>query len=174
MSDASQPKFEIFRAKDAPGLVEAECMSIEAMNPVQRSGIDALIAAGYLEGDDIQVLCNLPGFSLTHAWLKREYPLPLHSHDSDCLYYIVAGSLKMGTEELGARDSFFIPAGVPYSYRPGPNGVEVLEFRHATSFNFLNLAKGEQWWSKALETVTANHEAWASATRPSELAPAGD
>jgi hypothetical protein len=48
----------------------------------------------------------------------------------------------------------------------------VLEFRHTTHFNFLNLAKGEQWWAKALETVTANHEEWSRAKRPSSLASA--
>jgi mannose-6-phosphate isomerase-like protein (cupin superfamily) len=113
-------------------------------------------------------LCDIPGFSLTQAWLKRDYPLPLHSHDSDCLYYIVAGTLTMGTEALGPRDSFFVPAGVPYSYRPGPNGVEVLEFRQATQFNFLNLAKGEAWWTKAVATVADNVAHWRTARRPSD------
>ncbi len=42
----------------------------------------------------------------------------------------------MGTEELGPRDSFFVPSDVPYSYRPGPDGVELLEIRHDTQFNF--------------------------------------
>lgn len=163
----SQQKFEIFRAADAPALMESECMSIEPMNDVQREGISALLAAGYLEGDEVQVLCNFPGFSLTHAWLKKDYPLPLHTHDSDCLYYIVAGSLKMGTEELGPRDTFFVPAGVPYSYRPGSEGVEVLEFRHATAFNFVNLAKGADWWAKAAATIAANYKDWKTAQRPS-------
>lgn len=168
MTEGSPVGFKIFRAKDAPGLMASACMAIEPMSDTQRAGLTAMVAAGYLEGDDVQVLCDIPGFSLTHAWLKREYPLPLHSHDSDCLYYIVAGTLMMGTEPLGPRDSFFVPAGVPYTYRPGPDGVEVLEFRQATHFNFLNLAKGEGWWSKAAETVAANVADWKTARRPSE------
>ena len=43
---------------------------------------------------------TVPGFGLTHVWFKEGYALPLHSHDCDCLYYVIAGSLKMGTEEL--------------------------------------------------------------------------
>jgi quercetin dioxygenase-like cupin family protein len=160
-------KFQIFRAKDAPGLMEAECMTVEPFTPVQRAGMDKALAAGYLEGDEIKVLCQLPGFSLTHVWFKEGYALPLHSHDADCLYYIIAGSLKMGTEELGPRDSFFIPADVPYTYKPGPDGVELLEIRHANAFNFVNLAKGEAFWEKAAEQTASHREAWKTARRPS-------
>lgn len=162
----SEKRFAIFRAKDAPGLMEAGCMTIEPMTDVQRQGVTKAVAAGYLEGDDVKVLVNLPGFSLAHAWLKKSYPLALHTHDSDCLYYIVAGSMSLGTEELGPRDSFFVPAGVPYTYKPGPNGVEVLEFRHATQFNFVNLSKNEAFWTKAAETCAANREDWINASRP--------
>ena len=165
--DATPQKFQIFRAKDAPGLMEAACMTLEPFSPVQRAGMDGFLAAGFLEGDEVRVLCNLPGFSLAHAWFKKDYPLPLHSHDADCLYYIVAGSIRLGNEELGPRDSFFIPANVPYSYRPGPDGAEVLEFRHSTSFNFLNLAKGEAFWAKGAETIAANLEDWKAAVPPS-------
>lgn len=160
-------KFQIFRAKDAPGLMEAKCMTVEPFSPVQRAGMDKAIAAGYLEGDEIKVLCNLPGFSLTHVWFKEGYSLPLHSHDADCLYYIIAGSIRMGTEELGPRDSFFVPAGVPYTYKPGPDGVELLEIRHSNSFNFVNLAKGEAFWEKAVEATQQRREAWQTAKRPS-------
>ena len=125
------------------------------------------MAAGYTEGDEVKILVEMPGFNLAHAWLKTNYPLALHSHDSDCLYYIVAGTLKLGTEELGPRDSFFIPAGVPYTYRPGPDGVEVLEFRHEGKFNFVNLSKSATFWEKAMDTITNNREQWKTAQPPS-------
>lgn len=160
-------KFQILRAKDAPGLMEAKCMTVEPFSPVQRAGMDKVLAEGYMEGDEIRVLSQIPGFGLTHVWFKEGYALPLHSHDCDCLYYIIAGSLKMGTEELGARDSFFIPAGVPYTYKPGPDGVELLEFRHANAFNFVNLAKGEAFWDKAAEATAQRREGWKTAKRPS-------
>jgi len=168
MNEAAKPQqFQIFRAKDAPGLMEAGCMTVEPFSPVQRAGVNALVAAGYLEGDEERVLCNFPGFSLTHVWFKKDYPLPLHSHDADCLYYIISGTIRMGSEDLGPRDTFFVPSGVPYSYRPGPDGVELLEFRHSTSFNFVNLAKGEAFWTKAAETVAANVDDWKAAVPPS-------
>lgn len=168
MSESKQPdgKFQIFRAADAPGLMQAACMTVEPFSPVQRAGMDKMLAAGYLEGDQVKVLVNIPGFSLTHVWFKKDYPLPLHSHDADCLYYIIAGSLRIGTEELGARDSFFLPSGTPYTYRPGPDGVELLEFRHATHFNFVNLAKGAAFWDKGATAIAANVEGWRSARMP--------
>ena len=100
MNDVSPAGFKIMRATDAPGLMASACMTIEPMNELQRAGLKSVIAAGYLDGDEIKVLCDIPGFSLTHAWLKRDYPLPLHSHDSDCLYYIVAGSLTIRQADL--------------------------------------------------------------------------
>ncbi len=157
----------IMRAADAPGLMEAGCMTVEPFTPVQRAGMDQVMAGGYLDGDEIKVLSNIPGFGLTHVWFKPGYPLPLHSHDADCLYYIIAGSVRLGTEELGPRDSFFIPADVPYTYRIGPEGVELLEFRHATHFNFVNHAKGAAFWEKAAETAAANKESWKTVKRPS-------
>jgi quercetin dioxygenase-like cupin family protein len=164
MTDTS--KFQIFRASDAPGLMEAGCMSVEPYTDIQRAGMDKLLDAGILEGEEIRVLVNVPGFSLTHVWFKKDYPLPLHSHDADCLYYIIAGTIRLGTEVLGARDSFLIPAEVPYTYKAGPEGAEVLEFRHATHFNFVNLAKGAGFWDKAVEAASQNLEGWRTAVPP--------
>jgi hypothetical protein len=125
-----------------------------------------LLESGFQDGEEIRVLVNIPGFSLTHIWFKNDLPLPLHSHDADCLYYIVAGSIKLGTEVLGPRDCFFVPEDAPYTYRPGPDGVELLEFRHKTKFNYVNHAHGEGFWTKALDTAKANRESWKAAKKP--------
>ena len=164
--DEGTAKFRIFRAKDAPGLMEAGCMEVKPFNPVQRSGMDKALAAGYVGGDEIKVLTDVPGFGLTHVWFKEGYQLPLHSHNADCMYYIISGTIRLGTEELGPRDCFFVPCDVPYTYKIGPEGVEVLEIRHANHFDFVNHAKGEAWWAKAAEETAARQEAWKSATRP--------
>ena len=79
-------------------------------------------------GDELNVLVDLPGFSLARVWFKPECPLPRHSLDRDCLYYIVAGSLQLGTQELGPRDSFILPANVPFSYTVGPEGWNCSNF----------------------------------------------
>lgn len=159
-------RFQIFRHKDAPSLMEAQCMKVEPYSPAQREGMDKLIAAGGLEGDQVRILCDIPGFSLAHVWFKPGYPLPLHSHDVDCLYYIIAGEIRLGTETLGARDSFFIPAGVPYTYKPGAEGVELLEIRNTGTFNFVNLAKGSAFWDKAAESVAGLRESWKTVQPP--------
>ena len=159
-------KFTVFRAADAPGLMEAACMEVQPFSPVQRAGMDRAIAAGYLEGDQIKVLSQLPGFCLTHVWFKEGYALPLHSHDADCMYYIIAGSIRLGTEELGPRDSFFVPRDVPYTYKVNPGGVELLEIRHEPHFNFVNHAQGEAWWKRAAEQTAEHREAWKTAVPP--------
>lgn len=71
------------------------------------------------------------GMSLVHAWFGPHFPLFRHSHPKhgDCLYYVVAGQVIMGSRVLRAGDGFFVPNGMPYKYRAGPDGVEVLEFR---------------------------------------------
>lgn len=162
----NDPKMQIFRAAEAPGLMEAACMSVVPPTPLQRDGMDKMLAAGWTDGEQVRVLVNIPGFSLTHVWFKKDYPLPLHSHDAECLYYIIGGSIELGTETLGPRDSFFIPKDGAYTYRPGPEGVELLEIRHANTFDFHNLAKGEGFYAKAVETIAANREAWLNAKMP--------
>ena len=169
-TDEAKQSFTIFRAKDARGLMESRAMTLAPMTDTQIEGFKKMAANGVAEGEEVKILVNLPGFSLTYAWVKKDYPLTLHSHDSDCLYYVVAGSLKLGTETLEARDSLFVPANVPYTYRAGADGAEVLEFRHETNFNFRNLSKGEAFYTKGAETCAANLEDWRSAKRPSELA----
>jgi hypothetical protein len=167
MNEATgKAKFQIFRAKDAPSLEEADIMSLPEFTPVQIEGMTEMYAPDLARGDEVKILVNLPGFSLAHVWFKKDYPLPRHSHNVDCLYYIIAGSLTMGTEELGPRDSFFLPANVPYTYRPGPDGVELLEFRHATHFDFKLLADGEAFWQRAAKTARERSEEWRTATMP--------
>jgi mannose-6-phosphate isomerase-like protein (cupin superfamily) len=161
-----KPGFQIFRARDAPGLMEAGCMSVVPPGAKELAQMAAIGNLGELEGDSVRVLVRIPGFSLAHVWFKKEFPLPLHSHDVDCLYYIIAGSLKLGTEYLGAEDSFFVPADVPYTYKIGAEGVQLLEIRHETTFTYVNHAKGAAFWEKAAQTAEANREGWKTARPP--------
>jgi mannose-6-phosphate isomerase-like protein (cupin superfamily) len=166
--ETAERRMQIFRGAQAPKLMEAGVMTLQPQDATQRAGLDALVKAGYLEGDETRVLFSVPGFSLIHAWLKSDYPLLLHSHDADCLYFIVAGTLRLGTENLGCGDGFFVPAGARYKYRPGPTGVEVLEFRHATHFDLHNYSTGQAFYDQALATVAASLDSWRNARRPSE------
>jgi quercetin dioxygenase-like cupin family protein len=131
---------KLFRGESAPGLFESGIMSAPQFDAEERATLlaegerspnltkgthDAVVFRG--EGDD--------GFSLVRAWFGPHYVLPRHTHHGDCLYYVVEGSLKMGSQVLEAGDGFFVPSDAPYAYEAGPDGVVVLEFRSATAFD---------------------------------------
>jgi hypothetical protein len=159
-------KFAIYRGAAAPTFAEVDVMDTEGMTPRLEATFGALGEAGIDEGQTVKLLFSTPGFSLTYAWFRSGFPLPRHSHDADCLYYIIAGSLILGTETLGAGDGFFVPADMAYAYVPGPDGVEVLEFRNADHFNIKFLAANPAFWEKALDTVKDQLPAWRTQTRP--------
>lgn len=160
------PPFEIFRARDAADYREDGPMYLCPMDEAQAGGMAALGEAGMLEGSTVRLVYKRPGMSLTYCWFKSGFPLPLHSHSADCLYFIVAGSLRIGTENLGPGDGFFLGADVPYAYVPGEGGVEVLEFRTADRFDFKALAKNPDYWGKALAGMMLARAAWPDETAP--------
>jgi quercetin dioxygenase-like cupin family protein len=161
-------KFAIARRKDISPLTEEQFYAGATADPQQREHMDKMLAAGWAEGEETRMVFNAPGFVLVHAWFKPGYPLPLHSHSGDGLYFIVAGTLTLGTEQLEAGDAFFVPANSAYTYMPGPDGVEVLEIRQTAMIDFRILTKGgAAFWAKALQQVAANRDGWQTAKRPS-------
>ncbi len=169
LDEAERPRFAIFRAKDAVGAADMTCMTYEPVSPLIAEAAQRAEAAGAYAGTDMKLLFAVPGFSLTYVWFKSEFPLPRHTHNVDCLYYILGGSLTIGQEELGAGDGFFVGQDVPYTYKAGSAGVEVLEFRAAHVFNIKVLANNPAFWDKAIETMRSRQEAWAREPRPAEL-----
>ena len=159
--------FEIFRTSDAPGLSETTHMDMPGITPEMEQGIALAGEAGADEGQVVKTLFSRPGFSLTYAWFKSGFPLPPHTHNADCLYYIVAGSLQLGTETLGAGDGFFVGVDKAYSYTPGPDGVEVLEFRSKEDFDIKFLVKSVANWSKIADKVSAKRDDWGKEVPPS-------
>lgn len=159
-------RFAVFRAASAPAFSEVDVMETKGVTDTIQAGIEAAGAAGADEGQMVKLLFAMPGFSLTYAWFKSGFPLPRHSHDADCLYYIIAGTLRLGTEDLGAGDGFFVGKDVPYAYTPGENGVEVLEFRTAATFDIRFLADNKPYWDKVAATVTERRTAWQGETTP--------
>ena len=161
--------YQIFRTSTAPSLDETAHMEVRDMTPEMEAGIGAALEAGFAEGNVVKTLFSAPGFSLTYAWFKSGFPLPLHTHNSDCLYYIVAGSLQLGTESLGAGDGFFLGADKAYRYTPGPEGVEVLEFRTQEDFDIKFLAKTLPAWQKISGVISERRSAWADEQPPSSV-----
>ncbi|WP_439621352.1 cupin domain-containing protein [Hyphomonas sp.] len=163
---ATSTGFEIYRAREAQALSETSHMDYPDVTPEVESGIIKATEAGAENGQVVKTLFSRPGFSLTYAWFKSGFPLPRHTHNADCLYYVIAGSLQLGSKELGAGDGFFVGEGKVYSYTPGPNGVEVLEFRTQEDFDVRFLVKSAENWAKIIDKVSARQSDWAIEVPP--------
>jgi mannose-6-phosphate isomerase-like protein (cupin superfamily) len=117
----------IYRAADSQELMESGFMTWPTMSDDARESLTETLAAGSQAGQHVRLIAlQTPeegGFSLVHVWFKANYPLPRHSHDSDCMYYVISGEAHMGNQVLRAGDSFLVPADAPYVYTGGPDGV---------------------------------------------------
>ncbi|MEZ5744109.1 MAG: cupin domain-containing protein [Sphingomonadaceae bacterium] len=163
------PPFEIYRAKDAVDYTDEGPMEMAPMTEAQQAGMAALYEGGMLEGGTVKLLYSRPNMSLTYVWFKAGYPLPLHSHNADCLYFIVTGSIRVGDEELGPGDGFFLGSDVPYSYVPGVDGVELLEFRDSNAYDFKTIGKKAEYWEKLVGNLAAARPLWS----PEDVPPSG-
>src|SRR3546814_532708 len=159
-------KFQIFRAATAPTLAQADVLRYEGLTPIIEQGLKDRVDAGVRDGSFAKILFNAPGFALAYAWHKSDYPLPLHSHDSDCLYLVLAGEMRFGKEALGKGDGVFVPGNTPYTFVTGPDGVEFLEFRNATSWNIVFKSNNPASWEKSTEKTRALHKTWLVEKQP--------
>jgi quercetin dioxygenase-like cupin family protein len=151
--------FAIFRSRQAPLLQDTAMMTAEG---------DAPAYGDRQHGAVVSVLFRRSGdgaCSLLHVWLKPDFVVTRHSHDQDCLYYVVSGEAVLGRQVLGPGDGFFVAAGHPYAYTAGPDGAEVLEFRSADAFNIVSLEKPDAW-PRILASATAHRDAWVALTVP--------
>ena len=167
MDDPKPARFELYRGTDAKDYGEHNVQRVDGITPTIAEGLSHYGTEGGSKGQIVQLLYGAPGFSLTKVWFKSGFPLPLHSHSSDCLYYILAGSLQVGTEELGPGDGFFVGSDVPYTYTAGPEGVEVLEFRDTNELNIRFMARNKAFWEKAGNKISERREIWKAEQPPS-------
>jgi hypothetical protein len=161
-------RIEIFLAAESQTLQEAGLMHTDGPPP-ERAPLNELFAEGVATGSSSRVLFRGPSpssFSLVYAWFKSNYPLPAHSHSTPCLYYVIAGELALGTRVLKAGVGFFVPANAFYSYKAGPRGVEILEFRDACEFDFVFRGGSFPMWERAGEIVKDNLERWKTESPP--------
>lgn len=168
MSEAAEKtRFQVFRAKDAPTLEQSHVLKFDGITPTIAAGLKDFVKAGGAEGSYAKILINVPGFSLAYAWHKSDYPLPLHTHDVDCCYLVIAGTLTVGNETLGKGDGFFVPAKVAYTFVTGEEGVEFIEFRTVTSWNIE--FRENNPWGKIAAKADARHESWKVEKPPFDL-----
>jgi len=168
IQNTEKQRFAIFRGRDGKPYAEDGPMHMAGESPSAMTETFAeLQAAGYDRGSSVRLLFSTPGLSLTYVWFKSGFPLPRHSHNADCVYYIIAGSLRIGTEELGPGDGFFLGVDAPYTYTPGPKGDEVLEFRNADRFDIKMFVGNQSFWTKAIADVAKHRDAWTTEPQPS-------
>jgi len=168
-SEARKP-FEIYRATDERDYGEHNLQPMVDLKPEAIAALSQFAHDPVRSGSKVTLAYSRPGFSLTKVWFKSGYPLPLHSHGNSCLYYITAGTIRIGEDVLGVGDGFFVDKDVPYTYEVGPEGVEVLEFRSTDQLNIRFRANTKKSWDKLVERENARQETWATEKRPSEVA----
>jgi hypothetical protein len=155
-------RITIFREADAPPLEESDTME-NSSSPVANAGMGKMLDAGLNDGYVVKCLFKAPepdGFSLTYAWFKGNYALPPHTHNTDCLYYVISGQIHMGSDVLRAGDGFFLPADTGYSYTAGPEGLEVLEFRDSARFNITVGDATPEAWMRLAKVCATNQKLW--------------
>jgi quercetin dioxygenase-like cupin family protein len=142
----------------APLLHETDMMSMPSMDPSAPDQMTEwatsgghLVKALFRQGDE--------GMSLVWSQFAPGYPLPRHSHSADCLYYVVSGEARMGARRIPAGAGFFVPAGAPYAYTAGPDGIEILEFRNVSSFD-MQITESVARWDRIVDEVRTNKAAW--------------
>jgi quercetin dioxygenase-like cupin family protein len=156
---------EIFRGADGVGLFESGTMSFPIFDADDQKALAAdgprsphLVMGTH---DSVIYRGDTPdSFSLVRAWFGPHYVLPRHSHEGDCLYYIIQGSIVLGAHTLEVGDGFFVRSGAPYGYDAGPDGVTILEFRNRTSFG-MDIRGGQLDRLRKMDVVAAEHgDSW--------------
>jgi hypothetical protein len=167
MSMSTRRGITIYRGEDRVDLEDTDMMETPTFREdfVRPDNANPHLA----EGQVVKVLFRQPeeegGFSLVYAWFKPYFMLPRHSHSADCLYYLLSGTASLGSQQLAAGDGFFVPSGAPYQYTAGPKGVEVLEYRHARSFD-MHITESSQRYAAIFENAATHGELWRSMAAP--------
>lgn len=146
----------------APHIHETGIMSLPEIDP---DAYDQMVEWALSGGHLTKVLYREDGeegMSLVWAWFGPDYTLPRHSHDADCLYFVLSGEAHLGNRVVPAGGGFFVPADAPYAYSAGPEGVQVLEFRNATAFDMKITEKLDRW-DHILENAREHKDEWREA-----------
>jgi quercetin dioxygenase-like cupin family protein len=176
VSDSEAPqrpplKFNIFDGAPVEDLYDL--MEMPSFPQVVEANYDnddfALYSQGFVTDP---VFCDRDpgGFSLVNIRLAPEAILANHTHNVDCLYYVLSGWVMLGKRRLESGSGFFVPADHAYGYRAGSDGAAVLEFRHATQFNMVFTETSKSRWQEVFE-VARHHDGWPGFTESAALRP---
>ncbi len=168
---AEKPRrIRIFRPADGVRLNE-DIMPMENVDESAMAGFGKLMAAGAGEAHAETVTCLFRdprenGLSLCHGWFRSGFVTPRHSHNADCIYYMLGGELKMGSASLHQGDGVFIPAGAGYVLEAGPAGAQFLEVRNAPSFNIFFRENPPAHWDKIARVYQERRQDWETEPLP--------
>lgn len=153
---------EYYWAKDALENSVSGFSGVGTASEETRQKLGVVSEAGRDEGIVVHLLYRQPaGFSVLFVWAKPNYPLIRHSHDSDCMYYMVSGAVTAGDKTLRAGDGFFAPKDCLYMYTAGPEGAEMIEVRYGVdAVNTLVPPMPDKRVQADLELVRANVDRW--------------
>jgi mannose-6-phosphate isomerase-like protein (cupin superfamily) len=173
-----QGAITIYRANQSRAVIPARDRGAvrkdHVVHPVTAEGVRRFGQSGASKGGAgavARVLFESPTLHVAYAWFKSGFPLPVHSHDSDCYYQIIAGSLRLGSKTLGKGDGMLVPAGVAYTVTPGAEGVEFLEIRPTGNYDTRFLAKTEKYWDRIVDRLSERRSEWATEKQPYGLIP---
>jgi hypothetical protein len=147
---------------EAPALHDTGMMSMPQVDP---AATDQFMEWAMSGGHVVKVLYRQDGddgMSLVWSWFGPGYSLPRHSHDADCLYFVVSGEARLGNRTVPAGGGFFVPADAPYAYTAGDEGIQILEFRGVSSFD-MKITESIGRWDRIVETVREHGDAWKEA-----------
>lgn len=163
VNDTPHKGIRFFTLQEAPSADETDIMSPPNIPEGAMEGVD-FSGADVLAGSVVKVLFRQTqqdgGFSLLYNWFKPHYRVPQHTHNSNCLYYIVSGEAILGNQTVHAGDGFYVPTGAPYRFRAGPDGMELLEFRAVPQFDMQILEDKPVAWQEMVDTALANFDLW--------------
>jgi hypothetical protein len=171
-TEQTEAAFQVFRLRDR---TEGSSLIIDPIKTYQDASEST--REGMMKGNEgveplgaeTRCLFQGGGMSILYIWFKSGYPLVRHSHDIPCAYVIIGGSLKLGTEELGVGDGFYVPPNVPYTYTVGEKGMEMLEFRNAEKADMKLMSANADFWARYAAKLRSRTEIWREEKRPSGI-----
>lgn len=168
--ETKAPGYTITRGRDAKPHMprrqrDADMPGFE-LHPAVLRGLSQFRETADCGGATALTLFSMPTLHVSYVWFQSGYPLPLHSHDADCYYLVIAGSMKVGSEELLKGDGVLIPGGSPYTVNPGTDGVEFLEMRTSPDYDTHYRAKTDTYWDRVADTRRARKDIWAQESAP--------
>ena len=168
----ARKRMALFRAGEGVAL-DHETMPFEGIDAATLAGLGRIMASGPKAADASHTTILFQsggedGVSLSHAWFKTGFISPRHSHNADCIYYILAGEARFGSARLGPGDGIFVPADQAYVLEVGDAGCELLEFRNAAQFNIHFKGNDEAHWEKVAQSYTRHMPQWEAEIPPSQ------